>query len=297
MKYLWGCLLIMALVGAFVLGALMHNYRAFAQSKQKLAVCTANTCLRSRLSVFSKDLLLKSQTPKVVVPSGFCLQVPVLLYHHIEPQADAALKGQTSLNVDAGIFDQQMAYLASHGYNTISADQLVNAIVSHAQLPAKSIVLTFDDGYLDNYLYAFPVLQKYHLVGNLMVPTGLLGANSGTNSYYTWDQLGQMVSSGLLFAYDHTWSHFAMGTGPAAKDTYELLTGQEQLKQHLGNASPIFVYPYGSGQTVPWVQKLIHDNGFVAAFSTLPGRYQCESNLLALPRLHIGNAPLSGYGI
>lgn len=236
-------------------------------------------------------------TPTVEQHSGFCLSVPVLLYHHIEPQPVAQEKGHTSLNVDNGIFDQQMAYLASRGYQTISADQLVTAITTHVQVPAKSIVITIDDAYLDNYVYAYPIIQKYHLHANLMVPTGLLGNSSGANSYFSWDQLKEMVNSGSIFVYNHTWSHFPMGSGPVEKDKYEATTAQQQLQDHFGKSSPIFVYPYGSGQTVPWVMKLLRDNGFVAAFSTLGGRFQCEGNIMTLPRLHIGNAPLSAYGI
>lgn len=288
----------LVIVLAFVLG--MHTFSsshiAVKPVKPKNVCVGKNACVQGPLSVFSKELFQKSLSA-AQKPSGFCLSVPVLLYHHIQPQADAIAKGQTSLTVDSGIFDQQMAYLASNGYTTLSAKQLVDAILSHSQLPAKSIVVTLDDGYLDNYLYAYQSLKKYHLVGNLMVPTGLLGANAGTNTYFTWDNLKEMVGGGTMFAYDHTWSHFAMAAGPKEKDTYEAQTAQQQLLQNLGSAAPIFVYPYGSGQTLGWVQQLIKQNGFVAAFSTLPGRFQCEGNIFALPRLHIGNAPLSSYGI
>src|SRR5579883_1465171 len=137
-----------------------------------------HSCIKSPLSIFSQEVLKKAQAQTPTMPAGFCLKVPVLLYHHIQPQTEAVAKGQTSLTVDNGIFDSQMAYLASHGYVSISAEQLVNAILTHGSVPAHAIVLTFDDGYLDNFVYAYPTLQKYHLTGNLMVPTGLLGNNS-----------------------------------------------------------------------------------------------------------------------
>ena len=259
-------------------------------------LCTGNNaCMKAAASIVGQDDVQSAQP--TLVPSGYCLPVPVLLYHHIQPEADAVAKGQTSLTVDTAAFDGQMAYLASNGYTTISAEQLVNAILSHGKLPAKSVVVTMDDGYLDNFLYAFPILQKYHLVGNLMVPTGLLGVNAGTNSYFTWDQLKQMVGSGTMFAYNHTWSHFPLAQGPKEKDVQEITTAQNQLQQFLGKTSPILVYPYGSGQTLGWVHQLLQENGYVAGFSTLPGRMQCEGNIYVLPRIHIGNAPLGSYGI
>lgn len=291
------------MLASFVIGTMMISNTKYASAAKTSAasplLCLGNrACNAAVLSIFSKQ---KTSPSSVGLPeithSGFCLQIPVLLYHHIQPESVAREKGQTSLTVDNGIFDQQMGYLASKGYHTISAEELVNALVSHTQLPANSIVVTLDDGYLDNYVYAYPTFQKYHLIGNLMVPTGLLGNTSGTNSYYSWDQLREMVGSGSIFAYNHTWSHFAMATGPTEKDIFELKTAQEQLQQHLGKAYPLFVYPYGSGQTLGWVQNLIKQNGFLAAFSTLGGRFQCEGNIYTLPRIHIGNAPLSSYGL
>lgn len=293
----------LCLIAAFCVGILVafHTKEVVAadhtlKKTVSAAFCVGKkACTTSPLSIFSKEKLAQIATA-IAQPGGFCLQVPVLLYHHIQPQSIAEEKGQTSLNVDSGIFDQQMGYLATKGYHTISAEELVNALTAHTQLPANSIVVTMDDGYLDNYVYAYPVMQKYHLIGNLMVPTGLLGNTSGTNSYYSWDQLKEMVGSGIMFAYNHTWSHYAMASGPTDKDIFEMKTAQEQLQQHLGKVYPLFVYPYGSGQTLGWVQQLVKANGFVAAFSTLGGRYDCEGNILYLPRIHIGNAPLSSYG-
>lgn len=297
MRNSWGILVAIVVVFLAIFAFwVVKPSQTTAFSRPKNVCLGNNACMHGPLSIFSKALL-NAALHLEYRPSGFCLSVPVLLYHHTEPQTDAIAKGQTSLNVDSAVFDGQMAYLAANGYTTLSADQLVNAILSHQQVPAKSVVVTLDDGYLDNYNFAFQSFKKYHVTANLMIPTGLLGANSGTNTYYTWDNLKEMVGSGLIFAYNHTWSHFAMAAGPKEKDTYEITTAQQQLQQNLGKASPIFVYPYGSGQTLGWVQSLLKQNGYIAAFSTLPGTYQCEGNLYALPRIHIGNAPLSSYGL
>lgn len=260
---------------------------------QKSSYCTNNnTCIGHLIS--TKDDVKKSA---ISAPPGFCLHIPVFLYHHIQPEEIAKQLGQTSLTVDNTIFDQQMAYLAAKGYNTISAATLVDALVNHKKLPANTVLITIDDGYLDIYNYAFPILQKYHITANLMIPTGLLGNQLGTNQYYTWDELNQMIGSGLVTAYNHTWSHYALAAGPVSKDEFEVSTAQDQLKQHLGSASPIFVYPYGSGATTPWVISLLQKEGFEAAFSTLYGWYQCDSNIYSLPRIRVGNVPMSSFGL
>ncbi|MDZ4228094.1 MAG: polysaccharide deacetylase family protein, partial [Candidatus Levybacteria bacterium] len=114
-------------------------------------------------------------TPTPVPLVGYCLNVPVLMYHHIQPNAEAQSKGQKALSVDVGAFDLQMGYLVSSGYTVISAGQLTDALLNHTALPQKSIVITMDDGYSDIFIYAYPILQKYNIVANLAVITGLTG--------------------------------------------------------------------------------------------------------------------------
>ncbi|MCL4352902.1 polysaccharide deacetylase family protein [Patescibacteria group bacterium] len=223
----------------------------------------------------------------------FCLRVPVLMYHHIQPESIARQLGQTSLTVDNGYFDQQMAYLVSRGYTTITAEQLAKAIINHSPLPSKSIVITIDDGYQDIYTYAYPIIQKYHVLVNLMIPTGLMD----NPDYLRWQELKDMQKSGLVNIYDHTWSHYPLAEGPVSKDQFEILTSKNQLQQNLGNPVDIFAYPYGSGENTLWVWNLLRSDGFIAAFSSLPGFYQCPSFVMSLRRTRIGNAPLYEYGL
>lgn len=223
--------------------------------------------------------------------SGFCQKVPVLLYHHIEPLAQAKTEGHAALTVDSGWFDKQMAYLSQKGYTTINADQLAQSLRNHQGLPAKSILVTLDDGYIDVYQYAYPIAQKYHIVLNLMIPTGLMGAPD----YFSWGQLKQMVDSGQVFAYDHTWSHAALANVSADKLKFEVMTAKSQLEQYLGKSVDIFTYPYGSQNNK--VVNFLTANGFIAAFSEIPGFMQCDSFIMSLHRNHVGNAPLSSYGL
>ncbi len=226
----------------------------------------------------------------VVSGNGFCLYVPVFMYHHIEPMAQANEEGHGALTVDNGWFDQQMGYMVSHGYNFISLTTLVNAIMNHQSLPPKSVVLSDDDGYIDIYQYAYPIIQKYHIIINLFIPAGLID----NSDYMTWDQLKQMQASGLVNIYNHTWSHYPLGQGDANKITFEMKTSQNEFKQYLGITPNIMAYPYGSFS--PLAIRILQSEGFEAAFSTLPGTDECTSNLMSEPRYRIGNAPMSFYG-
>lgn len=229
-------------------------------------------------------------TPTPIPLVGYCLNVPVLLYHHIQPQQQAIEKKETSLSVDNGMFDQQVGYLVSSGYNLITAKELVDALINKSGLPPKSILITLDDGYLDSYQYAFAVIQKYHIKANLMISTGLLG---GPN-YMSWDNLRDMYNSGLIYITDHTWSHYAINNGSEEKIKYEIETAKTQLENNLGQQVNIFTYPYGSFNNTS--VNILKQDGFVGAFSTIPGHWQCDSFIMTLHRNRIGNSPMSYYG-
>jgi peptidoglycan/xylan/chitin deacetylase (PgdA/CDA1 family) len=228
-----------------------------------------------------------SPTP---TPSGFCLHVPVVLYHHIKPLADAAAAGQKSLDVDPSYFDGQMKYLSEQGYTSLKAEDLVNALINHTGVPAKPIIITFDDGYDDINQYAYPIARKYNMTINLMIITGLMD-NPG---YLSWNQLKEMVNSGTVRAYDHTWSHYPLVNGDEGKITMEINTAQQQLDDHLGTTPKVITYPNGSvdGRVI----SIAKNNGFIAGFSTVGGSTQCDSFIMTLHRFRIGNSTMAYYG-
>jgi peptidoglycan/xylan/chitin deacetylase (PgdA/CDA1 family) len=229
-------------------------------------------------------------TPTPVPLVGYCLNVPVLMYHHIQPNAESQSKGQQALSVDNGQFDLQMGYLAGNGYTLISAQQLVDALIGHAGLPSKSIAVIFDDGYSDIYTYAYPILQKYHIVGNIAVITGLVG---GSN-YLSWGQIEEMSHSGLMYMTNHTWSHYFI-TQSSDKARFEIATAKQQLQDHTGQSINTFVYPFGAINS--GAIAALRQEGVTGAFSEIGGHWQCDSFIMALHRTRIGNAPLSYYGL
>jgi peptidoglycan/xylan/chitin deacetylase (PgdA/CDA1 family) len=232
--------------------------------------------------------LIPTATPVPLI--GYCLNVPVIMYHHIQPDAEAIAKEQKALNVDSSAFDNQMGYLVSHGYSPISAQQLVDALVNHTGLPSKSIVITLDDGYRDNYIYAFPILKKYNIVANMGVITGLVG---GVN-YVTWDQIKEMSNSGLIYPVNHTWSHYSI-TQSGDKARYEVATAKQQLQDYTGRIVDTFIYPYGAINSS--AIAVLEQEGIRGAFSEISGHWQCDSFIMALHRTRIGNSSLSNYGL
>lgn len=250
------------------------------------------------LKTISRDTPIFTVIPSIIPPPtlepklvGFCLKVPILLYHHIEPIDQANKKGYGWMDVDPVVFEQQISYLNAQGYKTISIEELAQALISHQDLPVKTVALTVDDGYQDIYDFAFPIIQKYHVTLNLMIPTGLIN-NQG---YLSWGQLKQMTGSGLVTAYDHTWSHASLGNASKDKIEYEIAISKKQLEDQLGKEVKIFAYPYGSESNS--IREVLQSNGFSAALSTIPGYYQCDSFIMSLHRNRIGNTSLTSYGL
>ena len=229
-----------------------------------------------------------SPSPSPEVYTGYCLNVPILMFHHIQPISIAQTKGQTALTVDPGAFEADMAYLNSKGYTTISTSQVVQALNSHSKLPGKSIVVTIDDGYSDFYNFALPIIQKYHVHVDLLIPTGLIS----NPDYMTTDQLKAAISSGLVSVINHTYSHANLGAADAGKIQFEVTTAKKQLAD-IGQNPNIFGYPYGVVDGI----KTLQDNGYIAALSTIQGQTQCDSFLMSLHRTRVGNSSLAAYGI
>jgi peptidoglycan/xylan/chitin deacetylase (PgdA/CDA1 family) len=235
-----------------------------------------------------------SSSSATATPSAepdFCQQVPVLYYHHIAPMQEADLLGHAALTVDSNIFADQMKYLYEHGYTTVSADDLIYAMINRQQLPAKTVVITIDDGYDDAYTYIYPVMKEYNFVASLMIPAGLIG-NPG---YLTWLHLKDMLTTPNIKIYNHTWSHAPVGLISKEEVDKELASSSAAFKEKLNlYNNTVFTYPYGNynDQAIQELKKF----GFYAAFTTEQGTNECTSKLMTLPRDRIGNAPLNEYG-
>lgn len=260
--------------------------KKMVNSYQKPNYCAVNSC---PYSAYSTDKVL---SPTAAPLTGYCLKVPILTYHHIQPQKDAVSKQQSSLSIDSNIFDGQMAYLAANGYTPIFANELINALVTHSVLPGKPVVVTMDDGYVDNHTFALPILQKYNIKANLMLATGLVGSNP---DMLTWSQVQDMKNSGLFYFTNHTWSHQSVTRTSQSKIETEIDTAKTQIEQYTGQSVNIFTYPYGEFNNN--AIQILQNKGYVGAFSTIPGFYQCDSFIMSLHRNRIGNGSLSSYGI
>ena len=196
--------------------------------------------------------------------SRFQPQVPVLYYHHVLcPPADAL---DPSLYICPEQFDAQMSYLHDQGWNTITADQLADLMANRQCPAARTFVVSFDDGPVDAYTNAAPILERYGFHGTFFVTSGVEGgAREGRIS---WDQMADLVARGHAIG-NHTETHLNL-----KKQTpdviYEQIEGAEQIfAEHLGFRPRTFAYPYGRYNDAAIAQ--VAASGFELAFTVSGG--------------------------
>lgn len=197
--------------------------------------------------------------------------LPVLMYHHVTPNA-----GLVTVSPDT--FRQQMAWLAHHGYRSVSCRDLERFLAGKA-LRDKSVLITFDDGYLDNYVHAHPVLQEFGLHGVIFLITGRIGSESQPRRHagmggelpacpnhrdahalidadrtdevmLRWSEVAAMQAAGTFEFHSHTHSHTRWDKAiadPAARRAAladDLAASRATLAQHTGD-SPHLCWPQG----------------------------------------------------
>lgn len=278
------------------------NNTPLLYSKNDLMCDITPACFYSKTSPYSKDLYSQSKITsnrKGIIEiaeaqnleKSFCVTVPVILYHHIEPLNEARKNGHEKFTVDESMFEEQVIYLKGNGYKTISAEALPQALINRTNISGKPVVITLDDGYSDIYTYAFPIIKKHEILVNLMIAPGLL-ENEG---YLTWRELKEMVDSGFVYAYDHTWSHFYLKGVDIEKAEAEIVSAKNALEENLSIPQKVFTYPWGAYDEK--VINVLRKNGFIGAYTTNHSFTQCENDVFTLHRNHVGNAPLASYGL
>lgn len=196
--------------------------------------------------------------------------LPVLMYHHVSPNPGL-------VTVSPETFRAQMSWLAHHGYRSVGGDDLA-AFLGGDALPPKSVMITFDDGYLDNYVYGHPVLREFGLHAVIFLVTGWIGegpvrAHQGSGAtpecqshrrcmesvaagesdqvMLRWSEVENMRAAGTFEFHSHTHTHtrwereFAEPEAKRCVLAQDLEASRHTLAQRLGTVSDHLCWPYG----------------------------------------------------
>jgi peptidoglycan/xylan/chitin deacetylase (PgdA/CDA1 family) len=208
--------------------------------------------------------------------------VPILMYHYISASPSAQDRIRYGLSVPSKRFEAQLKMLYDNGYTTISLRDLYEYLAIGKPLPDKPIILTFDDGYLDNYTNAFPILQKYGMVGTFFVLTG--PADDGNPAYLTWDMIAEMSSAGMDIQL-HSRDHLDMRNRSFDWLVFQIIGGRQSIEGHTGK--PVIFMAYPSGKYDAAVLRFLRGNNFWVAVTTAPGVTHTLSEPLLWDRVRI----------
>lgn len=220
--------------------------------------------MRNLLPVIFIFVLMVIVVPSSANAAGF--RVPILTYHYIAGNPNLNDYQRDALSVPPDKFEAQMRYLSQNGYTPITLDTLYGIFNGQASVPGKPIVLTFDDGYIDFYTIAFPILRRFNFHAVSFIPTGLIGG-----SYYmNWNQIKEIVSSGLVNFEGHSVTHANLAALSWNAALKQLVDSKNILQSKTGYPVNFVAYPFGS--TNGTVQALVQKAGYAGGVGTWYGK-------------------------
>ena len=206
--------------------------------------------------------------------------VPVLNYHQVED------KDGNPLTLWTDQFEAQMAYLAAEGYTTITIDEMMDAYEHGTPLPEKPVIITFDDGYADNYENAYPILKKYGFKATIFL---IYDFTNTYPNYLTWDQIAEMKESGLIRFESHTMTHANLAELTAIDDLrHEIADSHDLLSEKLGYDMHYIAYP--GGRVNAEIEEITRAAGYRGGFTVHYGLSTPSEGVYQMDRIPIFGA-------
>jgi peptidoglycan/xylan/chitin deacetylase (PgdA/CDA1 family) len=174
----------------------------------------------------------------LINPASVAQDIPIIMYHDVKPVKDV------DWDITPSHLERHFQTLKNKGITPITLDQLVDHFRNNTPLPLKPILLTFDDNYLGEYLYAFPLLKKYNYPAVWSIHTHYVGSQEGKPKA-DWVQVKEMFQSGLITIASHTVNHLRLSKLSSQQVDYELQESKRVLEDQLGTTIKYFTYPEG----------------------------------------------------
>lgn len=204
--------------------------------------------------------------------------IPVLMYHSVMYE-----KGN-DLRIPKEKFYEEMKYLKDNGYITLTFDDLYDFLINNKPVPEKSIVITFDDGYVDNYTNAYPVLKELGFKATIFMITCTVDTDS---SYLTSSELKELEANGIEIE-GHTVKHDELNKLKYDAQLKTLKDSKKFLDDLLGKDVKYMAYPFGkyNEDTI----KAAKEAGYKMAFTTMGGWSNKSDGIMTLNRVYISSS-------
>lgn len=216
-------------------------------------------------------------------------QIAILTYHHLLPESlNLSYKTDESV-LSVEMFEKQMKYLHDNDFHVLSLDELQAFIKGQKKVPPRSVVITFDDGYKSNLIYAYPILQKYGYQATMFVITHMLPTSPQpfNANKLTMVSFAEMQQVRDVFSFQsHTDNmHKKKGAAP-----YLIAMPEQDVKNDLLRSKQMvharfFAYPYGMYNSR--VVRLLRETGYEMAFTTNRAYARQTLDVYRIPRFSI----------
>ena len=213
--------------------------------------------------------------------------VPILMYHEIAARPETASR----LAVSPDQFAAQVGYLHDAGFSTLTFTEAAELLAADpGRLPAKAVVLTFDDGYADFHSQALPVLDKYGFTATVFVTTGWIAdagryaAGPGLGPMLSWSQIREVAAAGVEIG-AHSHGHPQLDQISRSQLRDELTTPKDLLEEGIGQSVPSVAYPFGYSSAP--VRESVRAAGYQHACAVANAMARPGADQLAVPRLTV----------
>ena len=207
--------------------------------------------------------------------SGTQYVVPVIMYHRIDDGASVS-----KLSVSPESFKRHMSFLERHNYNVVKLEELPD-LIRKGRIPYKTIAITFDDGYENNYTNAYPVLKDLSLPATIFINPALIGRGG----FLSWDEVVEMSESDVISIGSHTMSHAYLPDLPEQKLDTEIFDSKRAIESHIRKKVTSFSYPLGAFND--HIKNKVIKAGYKIAVATNPGKDYSRHDIFAMKRLRI----------
>lgn len=277
-KKIKGILLsILAILAIILIGFSIHNN------------LSSNEILIKNNQLLNEDTLAKD-TPKIKHDDNFNSQsafnelsltqddigIPILYYHSVSPSAD------NEVIITPELLKSELQYLKDEGYTTLTLNEVNDYLLNNSPIPSKSIAITFDDGYMDNYYNAFPILKELEMKATIFCITSKLDG-----SYYLSHSAIKEMSDYGIDIQSHTITHPKLDSLTYDEQLIELKESKKTLESITGKPVTSIAYPFGNfnEDTI----KAAKASGYSLGFTTNRGLADRNDNSLKIDRIYVSS--------
>lgn len=228
------------------------------------------------------EYFVKHHTVEYVPFGHGTITMPILMYHYVRPLPSMRtdLLGYR-LSVAPEVFQQQMDWLAAHGYHPVNFNDVRAYFAGAKPLPPRPVVITLDDGYRDLYTNAFPILEAHHFTAVAYIVTGFVNQSR----YVTSDQILEMDRAGIEIA-SHTVNHADLARLSFGACMSELLASKAWLEHLLGH--PVLDFAYPSGKISNVAVAAVQQAGYNTAVTEMVSVVHSQSDRYTWTRVRVG---------